>query len=75
VIFKGATVQGISGRRIWQTWYQTRGFLESGMDLSKAITHQMALEDFEQAFELVRSARSGKVVLLPSDLPQVREES
>jgi threonine 3-dehydrogenase len=74
VIFKGATVQGISGRRIWQTWYQTRGFLESGMDLSKAITHQMALEDFEQAFELVRSGRSGKVVLLLSDGPNVDEE-
>ncbi|PZS06784.1 MAG: L-threonine 3-dehydrogenase, partial [Chloroflexi bacterium] len=34
VIFKGATVRGISGRRLWETWYQTRGFLQSGMDLS-----------------------------------------
>ncbi len=65
IIFKGATVQGISGRRIFETWYQTRGFLESGMDLSPIITHQMPLEDFAAAFELVRSGNSGKVVLLP----------
>jgi threonine 3-dehydrogenase len=65
VIFKGATVQGISGRRIWQTWYQTRGFLESGMDLSPIITHVLPLAEFERAFELVQTAQSGKVVLLP----------
>jgi threonine 3-dehydrogenase len=66
VIFKGATVLGITGRRMFQTWYQTRGFLESGMDLSPVITHRMPLEDFESAFELVRSGESGKVVLYPN---------
>jgi threonine 3-dehydrogenase len=69
VIFKGATVQGISGRRIWETWYQTRGFLESGMHLSPAITHIMPLDRFAEAFDLVRSGNSGKVVLLPPDTP------
>ena len=66
VIFKGATVHGISGRRIFETWYQTRGFLESGMDLSPIITHRMPLEDFAAAFELVRSGNSGKVVMFPN---------
>jgi threonine 3-dehydrogenase len=66
VIFKGATVQGISGRRMFETWYQTRGFLESGMDLSPIITHRMPLEDFAAAFDLVASGRSGKVVLYPN---------
>lgn len=66
VIFKGATIHGISGRRIWETWYQTRGFLESGMDLSPIITHVMPLRDFERAFELVASGQSGKVVMLPN---------
>jgi threonine 3-dehydrogenase len=66
VIFKGATVQGISGRRIWETWYQTRGFLESGMDLSPIITHVMPLRDFGRAFDLVATGQSGKVVLLPN---------
>jgi threonine 3-dehydrogenase len=65
VIFKGATVHGISGRRIWETWYQTRGFLESGMDLTPVITHTMPLAEFDRAFELVRTGQSGKVVMYP----------
>lgn len=65
VIFKGATVRGISGRRMFETWYQTRGFLESGMDLAPIITHRMPLADFAAAFELVRTGESGKVVLFP----------
>ncbi|HZS93272.1 MAG TPA: L-threonine 3-dehydrogenase [Chloroflexota bacterium] len=65
VIFKGATVRGISGRRLWETWYQTRGFLESGMDLSPIVTHRLPLPEFETAFELVRSGQSGKVVMYP----------
>jgi threonine 3-dehydrogenase len=69
VIFKGATLQGISGRRIFETWYQTRGFLESGMDLSEVITHEMPLSKFRTAFELVRNGRSGKVVMYPNGFP------
>lgn len=65
IIFKGVTVRGISGRRIWETWYQTRGFLESGMDLSPIITHELPLSEFARAFELVASGQSGKVVLRP----------
>jgi threonine 3-dehydrogenase len=66
IIFKGATVYGISGRRIYETWYQTRGFLESGMDLTPIITDEMPLEEFARAFELVRTGQSGKVVLYPN---------
>jgi threonine 3-dehydrogenase len=66
IIFKGATVQGITGRRIWETWYQTRGFLESGMDLSRMITHRLPLDEYARAFELVRSGNSGKVVFFPN---------
>jgi threonine 3-dehydrogenase len=65
VIFKGATVMGIAGRRLWETWYQTRGFLESGMDLSPIITDDLPLAEYARAFELVASGRSGKVVLRP----------
>lgn len=70
VIFKGATVQGISGRRMFETWYQTRGFLEAGMNLSDVITHELALSEFSTAFELVRSGQSGKVVMYPNGLPE-----
>lgn len=66
VIFKGATIRGISGRRVFETWYQTRGFLEAGMDLSPIITNRLPLQEFAAAFELVRSGKSGKVVLFPN---------
>jgi threonine 3-dehydrogenase len=69
VIFKGATVQGISGRRMFETWYQTRGFLESGMDLTPIVTHTMPLDDYATAFELVKNGMSGKVVLFPNGEP------
>jgi threonine 3-dehydrogenase len=36
------------------------------MDLSPVITHELPLDDFATAFELVRSGRSGKVVLYPN---------
>lgn len=66
VVIKGATVRGIYGRRIWQTWHRMRGLLESGaVDLSTMITHRFALEDFQQAFDAMRGGQSGKVVLRP----------
>jgi threonine 3-dehydrogenase len=68
VIFKGAVVHGITGRRIWETWYQTKGFLDSGMNLAPIITHILPLSEFARAFDLVASGQSGKVVLVPGDV-------
>lgn len=66
VIFKGATIKGITGRRIPETWYQTRGLLEAGIDLSAVITHRMPLAEYERAFSLVGSGETGKVILYPN---------
>lgn len=68
VIFKGVTVKGIVGRRVPETWYQTRGLLEAGVDVSPVITDRMPLNQFERAFELLRDGRSGKIVLYPNQL-------
>lgn len=65
VIFKGATVKGIVGRRVPETWFQTRGLLEAGVDMSPVITDRLPLSEFERAFELLRNGRSGKIVLYP----------
>lgn len=66
LVFKAATVTGISGRKLWQTWYQLRGLLRSGaVDLSPLVTHKFKLEEFEQAFEVMVTGKSGKVVLFP----------
>lgn len=69
VIFKGATVYGIIGRRIWETWYQMRGLLKAGaVDLRPIVTHLFPLGDFEYAFEAMDSGKTGKVVLFPDPI-------
>lgn len=66
VIFKGATVHGVVGRRLWGTWLEMRGLLRSGVvDLAPVITHRYALDDWEKAFDLMASGECGKVVLFP----------
>jgi len=63
VIFKGLTVEGIYGRRIFETWYKTAAMLQSGLDVSPVITHRFGVDDFEEAFDVVSSGQCGKVIL------------
>lgn len=66
VIFKGATVHGIIGRRLWETWFQMSGLMRSGaVDLEQIVTHKFPLEQFEEALHTMASGESGKIVLLP----------
>jgi len=65
MIFNGVRVYGITGRRMWETWYRTTALLEEGLDLSPIITHRLPLERYADAFELVAAGHAGKVVLLP----------
>jgi len=63
VIFKGLTVKGIYGRRIFETWYKAAAMLQSGLDVSAVVTHRFGVEDFEDAFTAIESGECGKVVL------------
>jgi len=64
IIFKGATIFGINGRRMFETWYQIESFLLSGkIKLEKIITHQLPLDDFDNGFKLMQSGDAIKVVL------------
>ena len=63
VIFKGLEIQGIYGRRIFETWYKMAAMLQSGLDISAIITHRLPADRFEEAFELVDSGECGKVIL------------
>jgi threonine 3-dehydrogenase len=66
VVFKGAQVHGIVGRRMYETWQQTAGFLSSGqVDLAPMITHRFSMDAYEEAFAQMMSGKSGKVVLYP----------
>jgi len=65
VIFKEARLLGITGREMFRTWQQTQTLLESGMvDVGPVLTHRFDLERFAEAFDTLRSGRSGKVILV-----------
>ena len=63
VIFKGLILKGIYGREMFETWYKMASMLQSGLDISPVITHHFEVTDYEQAFQLMESGQSGKVIL------------
>jgi threonine 3-dehydrogenase len=66
VIFKGVTIHGIIGRRMYETWYQMHNLLSSGrLDIRPAITHVMPMEQIDEAIALLGAGKAGKVVLVP----------
>ena len=66
IIFKGAIVQGINGRKMFETWFQMEALLSAGkLDLGPAITHRLKLSEFPQAMELLRTGEAIKVVMRP----------
>ncbi len=66
IIFKGATVQGINGRRMFETWFQMEALLAAGkLNLEPVITHRLKLSQFKKAMELLQSGEAIKVVMRP----------
>ena len=63
VIFKSLTVRGIYGREMFETWYKMIAMLQSGLDLSPVITHHFPVADYQNAFQIMASGQSGKVIL------------
>lgn len=63
VIMKGLTLKGIYGREMFDTWYKMTTMLQSGLDISHIVTHKFLVDDYQQAFEAMRSGLSGKVIL------------
>ena len=66
VIFKGAVVQGINGRRVFDTWYRMQALLKSGaLKLGPLITDRMPLSSFEKGIHLLLSGNASKILLYP----------
>lgn len=63
VIFKGLVIKGVYGREMFETWYKMASLLQSGLDLRPIVTHQFAIDDFQQGFDVMASGQSGKVLL------------
>jgi threonine 3-dehydrogenase len=63
VIFNGLTLKGIYGREMYETWYKMTSMIQTGLDIRPLITHHYHYTDFAEAFEVMRSGQSGKVIL------------
>lgn len=63
IVFKAITLKGVYGREMFETWYKMIAMLQNGLDVSRVITHQFDVGDFEKGFAAMKSGASGKVVL------------
>lgn len=66
VIYKGISIYGVTGRRIYDTWYQVKELLDKNLlHLDKIITHTLPLSEANKAGEIMGSGNCGKIVLIP----------
>ena len=64
IIFKGITVYGVIGRKMYETWHQMRRYLSAGLvDPRPVITHQFPLAKIDEALAAIRSGDAGKIIL------------
>ena len=63
IIMKGLHIKGIYGREMFDTWYKMITMLQSGLNIKPVITHEYSVDDFQKAFETMRSGQSGKVIM------------
>jgi threonine 3-dehydrogenase len=67
IIFKGITIQGINGRRMYQTWYQMTALLTSGrLDLRPVITDRLPMKDFAMAMDRLKTGEASKILVYPN---------
>jgi threonine 3-dehydrogenase len=63
VVMKMLTLRGIYGREMYETWYKMTVMLQSGLDITPAITHRFSYREHEAAFAVARTGESGKVIM------------
>ncbi len=64
VIFKGLTLYGVTGRKMYETWHEMRRLLQGGqLDPCPVITHRYPLEQFAEAIQVLKDGQAGKVIL------------
>ena len=67
IIFKGITIQGINGRRMYETWYQMTALLKAGkLDLHPVITDRLSMRDFDKGMARLQTGEASKILLYPN---------
>ncbi|MFH0737251.1 MAG: L-threonine 3-dehydrogenase [Candidatus Micrarchaeota archaeon] len=64
IVFKGIKLNGINGRKMFDTWYKTRSFLPK-MRLERLVTHRFKLSEIGKGFDVLKRREGMKVVLEP----------
>ncbi len=71
IIFKGATVQGIYGRKMFETWVQMTALLKTGkLKLEPLFSERLALDRFADAFSMLQGGQAGKILFYPNGTPR-----
>lgn len=69
VVFKGISIYGVTGRRIYDTWYLVKELVDSKkLPLDLIVTHVMPLSKINEASEIMGSGNCGKIVLVPEEI-------
>jgi len=63
VVFNGLHIKGIYGREMFETWYKATMLIQKGLDIDPVITHRFRYTEYLEAFEIMASGQSGKVIL------------
>jgi len=56
-------IQGVSGRRIPETWRSVAALVANGLDPSFVITHKFRYDQYDEAFATAAGGQAGKVLL------------
>ncbi len=63
--YKGGTLVGAPARLLYETWQQIDALLKSGLRLDDIVTHELPLEKFNEAVDLMEQGKCGKCLLIP----------
>ncbi len=64
VIFKGLTLSGVIGRKMFETWYQVDNFVCHNPDaIDHIVTHTLPATEFQEAFNFLEQGKAIKAVL------------
>jgi threonine 3-dehydrogenase len=63
IVIKGLWLKGIYGREMFETWYKMATMLQGDLDVSAVITHRFHVDQYQDAFNVMRLGQSGKVLL------------
>ncbi len=64
IIFKGLTLYGVTGRKMYDTWHVMQRFLRGGqVDPRPVVTHRFPLEGIGDAIQVIKDGQAGKVIL------------